>query len=63
MKVAIDREKCCGFANCESFAEEVFELAPDKIARVLVDVVPAELEDDVRLAAENCPTEAVLIEE
>jgi ferredoxin len=63
MKVNIDREKCCGFANCESFAEDVFELGPDKISRVLVDEVPADLEDDVRLAADNCPTEAVLIEE
>jgi ferredoxin len=63
MKVNIDREKCCGFAHCESFAEDVFELGPDKISRVLVDEVPADLEDDVRLAADNCPTEAVLIEE
>jgi ferredoxin len=63
MKASIDREKCCGFANCESFAEDVFELGSDKISRVLVDVVPEDLEEDVRLAAENCPTEAIFIEE
>ena len=40
---------------------EVFEMG-DEIAQVIVDEVPAELEDTVEQAADECPVEAIVVE-
>lgn len=63
MKVRVDEDLCLGCGICEGLAPDVFSLANEPFAEVLVDVVPAELEDDVRQAAEDCPEEAIIIEE
>ena len=63
MKVRVDEDLCLGCGICEGLAPDVFSLANEPFAEVLVDVVPAELEDDVRQAAEECPEEAITIEE
>ncbi len=63
MKVKVDEDLCLGCGICEGLAPDVFSLANEPFAEVLVDVVPAEMEDDVRQAAEECPEEAILIEE
>jgi ferredoxin len=34
----------------------------DEIAQVAVDAVPAEHEDAVRQAADECPVEAIIVE-
>ena len=62
MKVSISEDDCAGCGLCEEICPEVFEVVDD-IAKVKVAVVPKELEDAVREAAESCPTEAILIEE
>jgi ferredoxin len=63
MKVKVDEDLCLGCGICEGLAPDVFSLANEPFAEVLVDVVPAEMEDDVRQAAEECPEEAITIEE
>jgi ferredoxin len=63
MKVKVDEDLCLGCGICEGLAPDVFSMANEPFAEVLVDVVPAEMEDDVRQAAEECPEEAILIEE
>ena len=63
MKVRVDEDLCLGCGICEGLAPDVFSLANEPFAEVLVDVVPAELEDDVRQSAEECPEEAIIIEE
>jgi len=63
MKVKVDEDLCLGCGICEGLAPDVFSLANEPFAEVLVDVVPAELEDDVRQSAEECPEEAIIIEE
>lgn len=63
MKVKVDEDLCLGCGICEGLAPDVFSLANEPFAEVLVDVVPAEMEDDVRQAAEECPEEAIFIEE
>ncbi|MCK4301674.1 MAG: ferredoxin [candidate division Zixibacteria bacterium] len=63
MKVKVDAEKCSGDAVCSEMCPEVFEMNDEDIATVIVDVVPPELEDEVREAAEACPEECITIEE
>ncbi len=61
MKVFVDPDICMGCGVCETIAPQVFELGEDGIAKVLVDIVPVELEADVRQAVEECPEEAISI--
>ena len=60
MRVRIDDE-CTACGLCVDTCPEVFELG-DEIARVLVDEVPPEHEEDVQQAAEECPVEAIIVE-
>lgn len=61
MKVFVDPDICMGCGVCETIAPLVFELGEDGIAKVLVEIVPVELEADVRQAVEECPEEAIAI--
>jgi ferredoxin len=54
-------DNCQGCGVCESKAPEVFEITDEGMARVIVEVVPAELEQAVRDAAYDCPTEAIAL--
>ena len=58
MKVYVDKEICAGFGVCLGLCPEVFELHDDGYAIVLVGEVPPELEDMVRKAAVQCPSNA-----
>lgn len=60
MKVRIT-EDCIACELCVETCPEVFEMG-EEIAQVKVDVVPPELEDKVREAAEACPVEAIVVE-
>ncbi len=64
MKVKIDYDLCMGDQNCHKVCHEVFDFNQEKLqAIVRVDTVPAQLEDRVRRAAEECAPGAILIEE
>lgn len=60
MRVTISAD-CQGCGLCEATVPDVFEMTPDGVARVLVDIVPPELEQAVREAADDCPTESIEI--
>ena len=61
MKVRIvDICTACGL--CCDTCPEVFEMG-DEIAEVVIDEVPEDLEDAVQQAADECPVEAIIIEE
>lgn len=60
MKVRIE-DSCTGCGLCVDTCPEVFEMG-DTMAEVVVDVVPAELEDSVQQAADECPVEAIIVE-
>jgi ferredoxin len=62
MKVMVDEETCIGCDLCSETCPEVFEMNDDKV-RVKVDEVPEEVADTCREAVENCPVEAIQIEE
>lgn len=63
MRVRIDEIACQGCGVCEATAPDVFSVGDDGISHVLVDVVPADLERDVRDAVHGCPTEAISVAE
>lgn len=62
MKTSVDPDLCTGCELCVDTVPDVYEMNDD-IAVVKVDVVPEDLEDDVREAAESCPAEAIIVEE
>ena len=61
MKVRIERDLCSGVGNCVVIAPTVFKLDDQKKA-VLLD--PGSVASDTLLeAAENCPMEAIIVED
>lgn len=62
MKVSIDKDLCTGCGLCMETAPDVFELVDD-LATVKVTNIKTSLYDSVREAADDCPTEAIIIEE
>jgi ferredoxin len=62
MRAIVDEETCIGCGLCAETCPEVFEMNDDK-AHVKVDEVPAAVAESCKEAAENCPVEAIQIEE
>ncbi len=62
MRVVVDEETCIGCGLCSETCPEVFEMNNDK-ARVIVDEVPEEVMESCKEAVENCPVEAIEMEE
>jgi ferredoxin len=64
VRVTIDTDACQGHALCAWTAPEVFE--PDEDdghARLLLSVIPADLEESARRAAAGCPEGAISVSE
>jgi ferredoxin len=62
MKATVDKDLCLGCGLCADLCPEVFQMEEDK-AVVKVAEVPAGTEDACRDAAQQCPVEAIKIEE
>ena len=62
MRVTVDEETCIGCGLCAETCPEVFEMNDEK-ARVKVDEVPEDLADTCREAADDCPVEAIQVED
>jgi len=60
MKVTVE-DTCTACGLCVDTCPEVFQMGDDT-AEVIVDDVPAELEDSVQQAADECPVEAIIVE-
>ena len=63
MKAVVDKDLCIGCGICEGVAPDVFSLAKEPYAEVLVDPIPEDLQADTKQAAEDCPEAAISIEE
>lgn len=64
MRVRVDQEKCQGHNRCCAVAPELFDIDDHGFAHEVNDgVVPADQEQNARLAAANCPEFAISVEE
>ena len=61
MKPVVDEEKCIGCGNCAEICPAVFQLKDEK-SRV-IDPDACEFAECCEAAAENCPVEAITLEE
>jgi ferredoxin len=59
MKVRVDLDRCVGHGRCYDLAPEIFTDDADGHCQLLRADVPPELEEKARVAAENCPEEAI----
>ena len=63
MRVILDREKCQGHGRCYALSPALFDTDDEGYAVLKLDGdLPAELEDDARIAADNCPEYAITLE-
>ena len=58
-KVEVNNDECIGCGFCVSNAPEVFEFDDDGKAKATNNTI----NEDVKTAAEGCPTEAITVEE
>ena len=63
MKVHVNTQVCAGFGVCVGLCPEVFGLHDDGYAIVLVNEVPPKLEDTVRQAVNQCPANAISLDD
>jgi ferredoxin len=63
MKVVVDFDECASNAVCMGIAPEVFEVRDDGLLYVLNEHPGEELREQVRQAANGCPTGAISIVE
>ena len=66
MRVQIDPERCQGHGRCYDLAPDLFGDDEDGYAtlteRTADGTIPPGSEDDARLAADNCPESAIVLE-
>ena len=62
MKAIVDKETCTGCGLCEDTCPQVFKIN-DNIAEVIAAKVPPDAMDCAQQAAEECPVEAIAIEQ
>lgn len=62
MKAHIDREGCISCGLCAEICPEVFRIAEDGLAEVILETVPEEFEEQAIEAQENCPVSVITVE-
>jgi len=62
MKAIVDADACTGCGTCEDTCPEVFEVVDD-LAKVKENPVAPEHEQTCREAAEECPADAIRLED
>lgn len=63
MKVKVNKDACIGCGACAAICDEVFELEDDGLSTAKTNDVASKDSQDVRDAADACPTGAIEVEE
>ena len=63
MKVRVNKDACIGCGACAAICDEVFEINDEGLSEAKVEEVKEELQDEVRDAADSCPTGAIEVKE
>jgi ferredoxin len=63
MKAQVNKDICIGCGACQAIEPDVFELGDDGLAVCKMETIEESKQDDVRDAAESCPTGAIEVEE
>ena len=59
MKIEVDKNVCIGCGSCVAIAPDNFEFDDEGLAEVKDETIT----EEVKTAAESCPTDAISIEE
>ena len=63
MRAIVDQDTCTACGLCIDMCPDVFQEAPDGNAIAIEGDVPPEFEEVTRDAADQCPVEAISIDE
>lgn len=63
MHIRLDAERCQGHGRCYVLAPDLFDADDYGHCVLLVDEIPAGREDDARSGVENCPEQALSLED
>jgi ferredoxin len=63
MKAIVDKDTCIGCGLCPSVCPEIYQMEDDGKAVASEEEVPEDLKDSAREGAEQCPVDAIAIEE
>ncbi|HXQ63186.1 MAG TPA: ferredoxin [Acidimicrobiales bacterium] len=63
MHIRLDVERCQGHGRCYVLAPDLFDADDYGHCVLLVDEIPAGREDDARTGVENCPEQALSLED
>lgn len=61
-RAKVNKDACIGCGACQGISE-VFEIGDDGLAKVVIDPINEDLEEDAICAEEGCPTAAISIED
>jgi ferredoxin len=62
MIAKVDESLCTGCGPCEDICPQVFHIT-EGVSKVQTNPVPSDVEDSCREAMEQCPTNAISIEQ
>jgi ferredoxin len=63
MKIVVDRTKCSSIGLCEATAADIFQIGADGELSILIEDISEDRRTDLEQACENCPTQALSIED
>jgi ferredoxin len=63
MKIIVDKSTCSSIGLCEATAADIFEIGADGALHILMEDIGEDRRVDLEQACENCPTQALSIED